>query len=113
MKKFNNLILRVGTNFVNHLGLETAKENLLLVPWISLISDTDEDCFVVGTPTLENFKRSVDLFPDNLLFTKWLDDLVLSASRRRATLNNPLKFRNGHPLADGHRAWANYILNSL
>ncbi len=113
LTQFDNVILRVGTNFVDHIGLDAIGEWLLPTPWLNLIAEPKNTCFVVGSPTLDNFKRSGDLFPDYNKFLLWLNQLSDAALIRQHTLRDSIKFKSGHPLAHGHRVWAEHILKSL
>ena len=37
----------------------------------------------------------------------------IKSSGRIELFNDSKKFKNGHPLVDGHRQWADYILGTL
>lgn len=110
---FPNVVLRIGTNFVDQIGFESAEPYLLTTPWIKLITDLNSACYVVGSYTINNFKRSTDLFPDKEILLTWLVEITDEASKRNKILQDSRNFRNGHPLEVGHRQWANYIIQSL
>jgi hypothetical protein len=113
LKSFPNVVLKIGTNFVNHIGLGTAQPYLLDTPWINLLTNVDDNCYVVGSYTIDNFRRSIDLFPNHELLLCWLVELTELSKKRNMLLQDKNKFRNGHPLQSGHQQWANYIIQSL
>ena len=113
LKPFSNVVLKLGTNFVDHIGVNKAQSYLLDTPWFSLITDTPDTCYVVGSYTIDNFKRSADLFPDHESLLDWLLELTESSKKRIKLLHNTNHFRNGHPLASGHQQWANYLIRRL
>ena len=110
---FPHVVLKIGTNFVDHVGLETARPYLVDMPWINLITSVPDVCYIVGSYAIDNFKRSSDLFPDNMALLSWLNNLTDSASKRNIVLQDKHNFRNGHPLAAGHQHWAEYISQRL
>lgn len=113
LSDIEGVILRVGTNFINHTGLDAIEKFLLPIPWINLLVESNDTCYVVGSPTLDNFKRSKDLFPDTNEFLNWINQLTETALLRQKILKDSNKFKNGHPLKTGHETWAEYILQSL
>lgn len=113
LQPFSNVTLRIGTNFVDQIGLSGATDCLLAKPWVSLLCGNLADrCYVVGSRTIDNFKRSIDLFPDSNTFLNWII-LITKTAIQRKTMLQTNQFRNGHPLANGHQRWADYIMQSL
>lgn len=113
LKLFPNVVLKIGTNFVDHIGLDNARPYLLDTPWINLLSAIDDNCYIVGSYTIDNFRRSSDLFPDRIQLFDWLLTLTELSKKRNQLLQDKSKFRNGHPLVNGHQQWADYIIRSL
>lgn len=121
LTKFDHVKFLIGTNFVDHLGLEQVpKENLLESPWFRLLGG--RLCEFSMCFSFSNFERSIDLVPDHLKieYKKWLlDTTALLEKSWSMHLNNvrrdykPNHVRTFHPNEYGHRLWADYILSKL
>lgn len=109
-----NITLRIGTNFVNHVGLENARSFLLAQPWIDLYcNDRTPECYFVSNFVFDAFNSVLDLVSDKNLYLDWLDTMASSSIERRSVLGNNKFFRNYHPLEEGHKVWARYILDNI
>jgi hypothetical protein len=117
--KKHNIELRVGSNFVDPIGLDTA-DGFLKTPWFRLLGI---DCPVVAYAGSTGVSRLLDaeqFIPDSKksLFRSWFVKLIDNAKyidQVTSTSIHPhvLSGRCGHPQADGHKRWANYILQSI
>jgi len=109
-----NVTLRIGTNFVNHVGLESAKNFVLEQPWVNLYCNNNTpECYFVSNFVFDAFNSALDLVSDKNLYLTWLDTMASSAIKRRSVLENNTFFRNYHPLEKGHNVWARYILDNI
>lgn len=116
LKEYKNVTLKIGSNFVDHIGLEKANNVLLPRTWVETIyNQTFTPCYIVGTPVLESFKSSIDLCnnKNKNKYLDWIIELGNSSVARRKILDDPTNFSSYHPLAIGHRAWGIYILENL
>ena len=46
-------------------------------------------------------------------FKEWILDVIPIAEQRNEMLKDPIKFRNFHPLKEGHQQWAEYLYTQL
>jgi len=112
-----NIELRVGSNFVDPLGLDSAN-GFLKTPWFRLLGI---DCPVVGYAGSTGVTGLLDAeqfvpVSKKSLFKSWFANLIDNAKyidQVVATNRNPQILAGRHPLADGHKSWADYILQSI
>jgi len=115
----HNIELRIGSNFVYPLGIESAN-GFLETPWFQLLGI---DCPVIGYAGSTGATRlqSAEQFVSDSkksLFKSWFIKLVDNAKyidQVTSTKRHPqvLAGMPGHPLAIGHRKWADYVLQSI
>jgi hypothetical protein len=104
--------LKIGSNFVNHCGF-TDDEIFLKKTWIECIKgDISTPCHVM-MHGLEHLKKSRQFFLNSEDYLNWMMELIELAKIRSEILSDTCNFRSVHPLANGHRTWANYILGAL
>jgi len=114
VKLHKNVTLKIGSNFVDHIGLEKASAVLLPDTWIETIYNQKfNTCYMVSTPVIESLKSSIDLCNNKNKYLDWIINLSTSALDRRKILEDTNNFRNYHPLARGHQIWGKYILENL
>ena len=122
IKKYSHVELIVGTNFVEPVGMH--KEiSVLPKSWTQVYSEKiikqeyTGECFIMShwifdklPDIITKFKPSID----QQLLKQWMIDLINIALERKKLVSDHRYFRGiSHPLASGHRVWANYILENL
>ncbi len=112
------IILRVGTNFVDQIGLDSlSTTECLSTPWYKLIGVEDNNSVYVCESAAEILpKRIIDLLQPtmNTKFKEWFVEISNKAINRTNLLQAlPDKFYNCHPTIHGHRQWAEYVYSSL
>jgi len=115
VNKVDNIKLKVGTNFVDHIGFESlSDEQIIHKPWYTLLTqDTQEvfNCSYYGR--LDNALQFMDK-QYHESFKEWYIDLASKAKHRNDILgNNPDDFFEYHPLENGHVLWAKYIKSEI
>jgi len=125
VENFSNVDLLVGTNFVDHIGLnELSEHQYLTTPWYKLLNvEYPTRAYITNEIAWANLMRSVDdgLIPKNLhlIVKPWLLDLIDSAEKSSAKLLASEHICNftgrigPHPNKEGHKIWAKYILDQL
>ena len=109
----DKVILRIGFNFVDPLGIDDKNNIFLKTPWIRLINNDIDDRQVYSLFSGLTYLKAIEEFIDNkLLFKQWWLDKSIDAEHRLSAFSR-VHFRKYHPLAHGHKLWANYILESL
>lgn len=112
---FDHVHLRVGTNFVEHTGLEQlAPSQLLPRPWYQVLglSDNTDVKVIFYYSRIETLTEFIS--PDkHTMFKSWLlKTTALGDSRLNLLLGSDV-LKNGHPMANAHTAWAKYIYDSI
>ena len=112
--KIPNLTLKIGTNFVEHVGFDTLpRECILPSPWYSLLVDDNEtvyNCSYYG-----RFKHSLNFMDKkhHNNFKQWYINLYEKTEHRINVLNKSDYFDSGHPLEYGHKQWAEYVFGEI
>lgn len=100
-----------GSNFVNHLALPVDKT--LVLPWFKLLgADCDNNCYS-GTNGVKRLQSISQFLTDSKkdLFKSWFVEMVSRAGKTdRVEFSSRPNGKHGHPDADGHQLWANYII---
>ena len=120
---FSNIILRIGNNHVEPIGMEQLDKDFLKKSWSRVLSEklnfnySKENCYIANleatTARLENvleiqpkLKRSE--------FLTWVIEIMDVAERRKLSASiKPYFIKPWHPDSSGHKIWANYILESF
>jgi hypothetical protein len=111
---YKNITLKIGSNFIDHIGLEKFGPALMPNTWLETIYNKKfNTCYMVSTPVIESLKRSIDLCNNKNKYLDWIIELSDAALVRRNILEDSNNFRNYHPLAHGHRVWGKYILENI
>lgn len=103
-----------GSNFVNHLGLPMYCT--LPRPWFELLGNACEpNCYAgtTGTKRLAQLHQFLDPDKQNL-FKSWFINLIARAEQiDKVERASSLGFDRMHPDAEGHKLWANYVIDYL
>jgi len=112
---YNHVTLKIGTNFVDHLGFENlADHQILKDPWYNVmgIVDTESVYTCVYYDRLSMATEFLDKkFHEN--FKRWFLQVYDKSQHRLSLMTDLEKFRNYHPLKDGHLAWSDYICDQI
>jgi len=103
-----NLILKIGTNFVDPIGIT----NVLPTPWFRLLGI---ECPIIAHAGTTGVKRLADVkFFTNQQseYMHWFGHMVDSAAYIDRVSHDPILI-NAHPGPSGHSAWANYLLSNI
>lgn len=120
LNKFSHVKLLVGTNFVDHIGLDNLlPEQRLFKPWYQLLDiKFDTPVYTLNQLAWSNFLRGIgdDIIPSKLhsMFKPW----IMEISDKSNTLIERLKASpyittTYHPLPISHKIWAEYIVKYL
>lgn len=118
--KYSHVQLIVGNNFTDPIGMNK-KLRLLDLTWLQVYSqyigqEYTGECFILSHWVLEKLPAIINNFiaVDQIELKEWMIKLVEQASKRKQLLTDS-KFFTGvnHPTAQGHRVWANYILETI
>lgn len=112
---FDHVTLKIGTNFVDACGFnELTTPYLMPDPWYKLLSYNDNK-LVYTCVYYETISQATEFIglEYHTEFKQWLMKTIEESEHRASLLTNPKDFQNYHPLAPGHQAWAQYILNHL
>lgn len=113
LARFDFVDWKVGTSFFDHVGFDNlASEHVIPRPWHQVLGIQDSvpvyHCFYYNRmQTMTDFLDS-HLHSD---FKSWFLELDNKWRHRISLLSDPQQFRNYHPLEQGHRAWADYLLD--
>jgi hypothetical protein len=107
--------LKFATNFVDAIGFDSLPpEKLLPTPWYHVMHCYDDELVYADTFYNTVYQAVEFLQPQfHGMFKTWLLDVNNKFENRLKLLQDPHKFRNYHPLATGHRQWAEYVLENL
>lgn len=119
VEPYSNVILRIGTNFVDPIGVNTNNKYVIPDTWLSMLcneSNTEYTgtCYTVSHLAVDRLKQ-VKAASTDFGFFLWLDKLIELGHDRinlcqRCDLLMP---GTGHPGAKGHSLWADQILKTL
>jgi hypothetical protein len=115
LASFDHVTLKIGTNFVDACGFDDLTTSYLMPdPWYKVLgyhdSMTVHTCVYYST-----VEQALEFIEPRYHseFKQWLMQVFDQSERRVSLLTNSKDFRNYHPLAQGHQAWAQYILKHL
>ena len=115
LNTFSHVNLKFATNFVDPIGFDAVPDQqLLATPWYEIL-----DCRDTGKVYADTYYNTVyqavefidPKFHD--MFKSWLLDIACQSENRLKLLQDPAQFRNFHPLIQGHKKWAQYVLENL
>jgi hypothetical protein len=113
-----NVRLLVGTNGVDHCGFDSLREEQIIpLPWYRLLTDTKLNGISVDIdsikylPSMETYLSSEQKFA----FQKWMMAKIDQAQEQTAMIKNMqcLSADGFHPTHNGHRKWADYIIQKV
>lgn len=115
---FDNVVLRIGTNFVDYLGDDN--KYLMPTPWLELMCkkysiNYTGNCQIVGPWVIDAFKQMINLVPEenHSDYLNLIDNLLDQALLRKHIIESVPDIYCYHPKALSHKLWADYILKSL
>lgn len=116
----NNIVLRIGTNFVESIGMDLAGPQLLSKSWVELIAQQSgykhsQPCYAMSWSSVARLENVLDLCSSlsRTDFLEWMNQVLIIGNLRALELKQAAYYRKQHPLAIGHKIWADYILESL
>jgi|TARA_R110001592_G_scaffold359913_1_gene667452 hypothetical protein len=113
-----NVRLLVGTNGVDHCGFDPLREEQIIpLPWYRLLTDTKLNGISVDIdsikylPSIENYLSSDQKFA----FQKWMMTKIDQAEKQTDMIKqmHHASTDGFHPNHNGHRIWAEYILQKV
>ena len=118
-KKFPHMVLKIGTNFVDHIGIGSG-DYVLPDPWTKLccmnynIEYTDQ-AYSVSSWAVNAMRSLEELVPpeNKNKFLQYLTDLLEPAKARQRLLIQIPGMRHAHPNKVNHKIWADYIIQQL
>lgn len=122
LDKFSHVQLLVGTNFVDHLGLDAlSPEQILPQPWYQLLNISfDFPVYVGSYMPVDGIARGMSdgLIPEQLhtLCKAWVVDTMEKSKIHNKILFSSTYFKSGrykHPQPSGHKIWADYIVKHI
>lgn len=115
LSPFDHVHLRVGTNFIEHTGLEQLQpEQLLPKPWYRVLglNDNTDVKVIFYYSKIETITEFISQNKHSM-FQNWLLKTTALSNLRLNLLLTANDFKNCHPLADSHATWATYIYDSI
>jgi hypothetical protein len=120
--KYQHVKVIVGTNFVDPIGMNPAI-TILSKSWLQVYSEQIINqeylghCYIMSHWVLDKLPGIITGFKpdiDRTLLLQWMCGLTESAMTRKQLVSDSCYFRGiNHPLAEGHRVWADYLLEQL
>lgn len=116
----SNVVLRIGTNFVDPIGVGIAGKHVVPKNWLSILCEASGTeytgpCYTVSHLAADRLRKLQKFTHDGFGYTLWLTDLLNQGGERirlcqRCDLLMP---GTGHPGVEGHNIWAQEILKTL
>ena len=114
---YHNVSVKFGTNFVDPIGFDIVPSSQLLPhPWYRVMGCDDGQQSGVcmdGVKALLRMPEVVTGVEKLRYFKEWILNIIPYSEKRNHMLEDSVKFRNYHPLAQGHQQWAQYLLTQL
>ena len=118
LRPFDNVLLKVGTNFVDYLGDD--HEFVMSTPWLKLICQQHSieytgNCQTMSPWAISDLRQLNNQVPDNKHndYLNLLETLADSALERKQLLLSVPGMNRFHPTSQGHRLWADYVLKFM
>ena len=120
VKPYGNVILRIGTNFIDQIGVDSARDFLIPTPWLErLCQETDTHytgpVYTVSHKAMDALRRLQPYSYNGFGYTLWLMSLLEKGGERIRLCQecDLLMPGTGHPGIKGHNIWAQEILKTL
>jgi hypothetical protein len=117
LSPFVHVTIRYSTNFVDPIGWEQVPYHQQLQPWYKIMNCDDglvSHVCMDGVKALFRMPEVVTRQDHLSIFKQWmLTDIIPPSESRNLIFTNTQKFRNYHPLAEGHAQWAEYVAGEL
>ena len=115
--RFNGITVKFATNFVEPIGFDCLSDKFIQLTWLQVYAPYQDDCYLVSPWIMEKLESVFDICPelDQNEFLVWVNELADAATKRAIICKcDNVKFGNLlHPLAPGHRVWADYIYQQV
>jgi len=116
IKKFDHVVLKVGTHFLEPIGLDKlSPEQILPIPWYKLLGLNDNKT-IYSAPYYSRMDDLLEFIDKekHQIFKQWIINLTNDGDSRLNLLKStPLIADTYHPLSEAHGIWANYIFKNL
>lgn len=115
IKMFDHVELKIGTNFVDHLGFERlTPHQVLLQPWYRVIGLQDTES-VHTCVYYSRLSTAVDFIDPvhHSAFKRWFLEVDRKSNHRLDVMAASSEFKNYHPSESGHKLWAQYVETQL
>lgn len=112
LKKFTSVKLKIGTHFVDPIGMELLpKENLIPKMWINIMGYNTTDYVPTIMYGIEPLTQALEFisYENHFSYKQWILDLYEKSEPRLAILKDAKNFVNCHPGMSGHKSWAKYL----
>lgn len=117
LNSFNHVVLNFGTNFVDPIGFDNVPAHSRLArPWYQVMDCADDVVSPICIDGIKALLRMPEVITDAqclTYFKEWMLEQIPKAEKRNAMLTDSSKFRNYHPLKEGHAQWAEYVINTV
>ena len=116
LSPYEHVMIKFGTNFVDPIGLESVPLDQRLLPWYRVMGCSDDiisPICIDGVKALLRMPEVIKNAKQLDFFKEWMLDVIPVAEKRNNMLKDPAKFRNYHPLKEGHQQWAEYLCTQL
>jgi len=113
--------LFVGVNYVDPIGTHDLQDILFKDTWIDLFSaqinnPVQGKCYVASHWVIDRFEQIFEINPNlnKADFLTWMVEIIDNANTRLNYISDSNYFKRiHHPVASGHKCWADYIIKSL
>jgi hypothetical protein len=102
-----NFELRLSTNFIDAIGFDPD-----LQPWFRVLDIPCKINAYCGSTGVNKLQEVEQFVPNKVDYQNWMINLIDQSQHIDKVCQSPTLIST-HPKADGHQAWANYILKTL
>ena len=117
LQPYSHVTLKFGTTFVDPVGFDSVPQNQVMSqPWYRVMGLDDGITSRVCMDGVKGLLRMPETVIDTeklSYFKEWILDIIPASEKRNEMLKDPTAFRAYHPMAQGHRQWAEYLLTQL
>lgn len=111
--------LILGCNFVDPIGIETTLKKTWLECYNEQVikNEYTKPCYLTSPWVIEKIRPFIEEFNPNVdktILLNWIVELINAATIRNQLMSDQKYFAGvNHPNAEGHKIWANYILENI